>query len=92
MAHLFDFIITGDMVRNSKPSPEPYLKGLSFSGCKADECIVVEDSPAGVKAAKAAGIFTIGFKAASIRLDTSEADMEISSYDELKVYLEALRS
>ena len=90
MAHLFDFIITGDMVRNSKPSPEPYLKGLSFSGCKADECIVVEDSPAGVKAAKAAGIFTIGFKAASIRLDTSEADIEIGSYKELEGYLEGL--
>ena len=83
-------IITGDMVSRSKPAPDPYLKGIAFSGCQADECIVVEDSPAGVKAAKDAGIFTIGFKAASIRLDTSLADIEIGSYKELEGYLEGL--
>ena len=90
MVRLFDFIITGDMVSRSKPAPDPYLKGISFSGCQADECIVVEDSPAGVKAAKDAGIFAIGFKAASIRLDTSLADIEIGSYEELERYLEGL--
>ena len=90
MVRLFDFIITGDMVSRSKPAPDPYLKGISFSGCQADECIVVEDSPAGVKAAKDAGIFAIGFKAASIRLDTSLADIEIGSYEELERYLERL--
>ena len=90
MVRLFDFIITGDMVSRSKPAPDPYLKGIAFSGCQADECIVVEDSPAGVKAAKDAGIFTIGFKAASIRLDTSLADIEIGSYKELEGYLEGL--
>ena len=80
---LFDFIITGDMVTSSKPDPEPYLKGLSFSHCDKGECAVIEDSPAGIAAAKNAGIFTVGFQAASVKLDVSKADTVIDSYTEL---------
>lgn len=87
MTDCFDFIVTGDMVENSKPSPEPYLKGLSLAGCNAGDAFVVEDSPTGVSAGKAAGIFTIGFKAASVKLPTPQADIEIPSYEELYDYI-----
>ena len=52
----FDFIVTSEDVKNTKPDPEPYLKALELSGMKKEECIVVEDSERGLRAAIAAGL------------------------------------
>lgn len=52
----FQFVVTDDMVSSSKPSPEPYLLGLSKIGLRADQSLVIEDSPRGLQAARAAGI------------------------------------
>ena len=43
-----------------KPDPAPYLLGLAKLGVKAEETIAFEDSPTGIRAAVAAGIYTIG--------------------------------
>lgn len=51
--------ITALDVIHGKPSPEPYLKGLEKSGVTADEAFVIENAPLGVRAGKAAGLFTI---------------------------------
>lgn len=56
LGHFFNFFITGDDVKHTKPDPEPYLKALALSGYKKDECLVLEDSCRGVEAAKAAGL------------------------------------
>ncbi len=52
----FDFVITTEDVRHTKPDPEPYLKALAKTGCKASDCLVVEDAERGLRAANAAGI------------------------------------
>ena len=52
-------MVTGKDVRRGKPDPEPYLMGLEKAGVCAAEAIVVENAPMGVRAAVAAGIFTI---------------------------------
>lgn len=52
-------MVTGDDVRYGKPNPEPYLIALKKAGVAADEAIVVENAPLGVRAAVAAGIFTV---------------------------------
>ena len=52
-------MVTAFDVERGKPDPEPYLMGLQKGGLHADECVVVENAPLGVRAAKAAGIFTI---------------------------------
>ena len=52
-------MVTGDDVRYGKPNPEPYLMGLKKAGITADEALVVENAPLGVRAAVAAGIRTI---------------------------------
>ena len=52
----FDFVLTGEDYENSKPAPDPYLKALELRGCNKDECIIVEDSERGLRAAMAAGI------------------------------------
>src|SRR5579864_3721690 len=48
------FISSNDII-NGKPHPDPYLKGAAALGFPADECVVLEDVPAGVQAAKGAG-------------------------------------
>ncbi|MBU1168822.1 MAG: HAD family phosphatase [Proteobacteria bacterium] len=52
----FHFVITSDECTQTKPHPEPYLKGLTRAGVNPDECVVVEDSARGLMAANRAGI------------------------------------
>lgn len=54
--HYFDFVLTIEDYLKSKPHPEPYLKALELSGCRREECVVVEDSERGLLAAYEAGI------------------------------------
>lgn len=54
-----DLMVTGKDVRQGKPHPEPYLRGLAKAGVAAEEAFVVENAPMGVQAAVAAGIFTV---------------------------------
>lgn len=60
LSSLFDFIVTGDLVKNSKPSPEGYLLAAEKIGMSPLKCFVVEDSLQGVMAGKNAGAFVIG--------------------------------
>lgn len=52
-------MVTAFDVTYGKPNPEPYLMGLKKSGCQPNEVVVVENAPLGVRAAVAAGLFTI---------------------------------
>ncbi len=55
-------MITSSDITSGKPHPEPYLKGASLLGFSPQECIVLEDVPAGVRAGKAAGAKVIAFQ------------------------------
>ena len=55
----FQFVLTFEDYSATKPSPEPYLRGLERLGIGAQDCLVVEDSPRGLQAANAAGIACI---------------------------------
>jgi len=52
----FDFCLTREDYASSKPSAEPYLLALKRCGHAAKDVLVIEDSPRGLKAAKAAGL------------------------------------
>jgi HAD superfamily hydrolase (TIGR01509 family) len=52
----FDFFITSEDVKNTKPDPEPYIKALQLSGMNKEECVVVEDSERGLRSAIATGL------------------------------------
>lgn len=54
-----ELMVTAFDVKYGKPNPEPYLMGLQKAGVKANEAIVVENAPLGVRAGVAAGIFTV---------------------------------
>ena len=73
---------SGADLENSKPHPEIFIKAAESTGFNKSECIVIEDSTNGIKAANAAGIFCIGFKSPhSTRQDYSLADLVVSSFD-----------
>ncbi|NME83441.1 HAD family phosphatase [Clostridium sp. SM-530-WT-3G] len=54
-----DYVICGDQVANSKPDPEIFLKAAKGIDLSEEECIVIEDSEAGIRAAHNAGIKSI---------------------------------
>jgi HAD superfamily hydrolase (TIGR01509 family) len=56
LLQFFDFILTREDYGKSKPDPEPYLLALGNSRQVAKDCLVIEDSPRGLAAAKAAGL------------------------------------
>ena len=59
MLEQFDAVIGRDHLKNAKPDPEVYLQALHKLGVGPAEAVAVEDSPNGIAAAKAAGIFTV---------------------------------
>jgi HAD superfamily hydrolase (TIGR01509 family) len=52
----FEFVLTREDYRLSKPDPEPYLKALERSGVPTSQCLVIEDSERGLRSAKGAGL------------------------------------
>lgn len=54
-------MITSTDIVHGKPNPEPFLKGAALLGFAANQCVVFEDVPAGVRAGKAAGARVIAF-------------------------------
>jgi beta-phosphoglucomutase-like phosphatase (HAD superfamily) len=62
---LFPVIVGADDVTNCKPSPEPYLTAAARLGAAPSRCVAVEDSAAGLQAAQAAGMRTIGLTTTS---------------------------
>jgi HAD superfamily hydrolase (TIGR01509 family) len=61
LGRFFDYVFSASDVPNGKPAPDLFLHAASRMGLQAADCIVVEDSPAGVTAATAAGMTPIGF-------------------------------
>lgn len=58
-------IFSTTMVKHGKPAPDLFLYAAREMGVPASRCVVIEDSPSGVKAAKAAGMTAVGFTGGS---------------------------
>lgn len=68
-----------------KPEPDIYLYAVKQLGVFADNCIVIEDSPTGIKAAKNAGMFCIGINTGGDKEVLFEADMIVESYSQIDI-------
>ncbi len=80
----FAAVKTADDVTRTKPDPELYVATLEELKIKSDQAIVFEDSPNGVKAASAAGIFTVAVpNTLTARLPMQGADLRLNSLAEL---------
>ncbi|MBU6451871.1 MAG: HAD family hydrolase [Cyanobacteria bacterium REEB67] len=77
--------VTADDVTAGKPDPQCYLKAAQGLGIDPADCIVLEDSPAGIKAGKAAGarVIAIGFSRADH--DISAADFVVHDLTRMRV-------
>ncbi|TWR25850.1 beta-phosphoglucomutase [Mucilaginibacter pallidiroseus] len=84
---LFDAVIDGNSVNKPKPDPEVFIKGAEALNARPSQCIVFEDAMAGIEAAIAGGMKTVGIGSA----DTlALADVVVTGLD--KVTLEMLTS
>jgi sugar-phosphatase len=82
-----DHFITADDVVNGKPSPEPYLKGAALLGFDPPDCLVFEDTPAGIRAAKAAGMRVIALQTTYPAKELTAADAMVKSLAEVEARL-----
>ncbi len=80
----FTHKISGEDFVNSKPDPAIFLHAQKLSSHQKENCIVIEDSTNGIKAAHAAGIYCIGYNSFHSKLqDLSLANQVIQHFDEL---------
>lgn len=78
----FDAIVTTTEAGKSKPAPEVYLLAALKIGVSSDKCMVFEDSPNGISAAKSAGMYCIAVETESVGLDElAQADFTIQSFN-----------
>ncbi len=76
--------ISGADLKASKPHPEIFEKAVHLGGHKKGQCIVIEDSDNGIKAANDAGVFVIGYDNPKATNQTlKNADMIINNYKKL---------
>ncbi|MCT4672915.1 MAG: beta-phosphoglucomutase [Prolixibacteraceae bacterium] len=78
----FDEIVDGNSVSNAKPDPEVFTKGASLLGVEPKDCVVFEDAVAGIEAAIAGGMYSIGVGDAET---LSEANFVIKGFEEMTI-------
>ena len=78
-------LVSADDVVHGKPSPEPYLKGAALLGFAPQDCLVFEDTPAGVQSAQAGGMQAIAVTTTYAAHDLQSADAVTSSLAEVRL-------
>jgi len=81
----FEVLVSAEKVKKGKPDPETYLKVAEYLKLKPEECIVIEDAPNGIEAAKNGGIKCIAITSTHKESELQLADKIIDSFDELKL-------
>ncbi len=79
----FQCVISAEDCAHSKPAPDVYLRAADELGVRPQECIVYEDSAAGIAAGRAAGMFTAARKDSRFCQDQSGADVIVNNCMEL---------
>jgi HAD superfamily hydrolase (TIGR01509 family) len=81
---LFEVTVAGDEVPNPKPGPDIYLRAAALLETEPADCLVIEDSPTGVSAARAAGMRVVVVRRGYFDDDILiEADEIVDSLDQL---------
>lgn len=80
LADKFDAVSCGLDTQKSKPDPEVFLIAAKKLGIAPSECVVIEDSDAGIEAAKAGGMYAIAMGVAE---NNSKAEISVSSIGSL---------
>lgn len=83
MENLFDSVTTGEEVLNKKPAPDSFLTASDKLGIMPDECVVVEDTAAGIEAAKAAQTKVIAVDHDGGNKSLTGADLIVNEFSEV---------
>ena len=75
--------ITGSDVKNKKPNPELFLLAAERMGVESANCVIIEDAPNGVQAAKAAGARCIAVTNSTNAANLSQADLVCDSLEQI---------
>jgi len=81
----FQVVVDGDMVENSKPHPEIYLKTIAAIHFPPERCIVIEDSLSGIAAGRQAGCKVIGITTTHTREELDDTDLIIDHFNDLTI-------
>jgi sugar-phosphatase len=76
-------LVPAEKVANGKPHPEPYLTGAKLLGLKPADCLVIEDSPAGVASGKAAGCRVLAVLSSHTQAELTGADWFVASLEQM---------
>jgi len=88
LAGSFDVIVSRTMVEHGKPAPDIFLYAAERLGVAPERCIVLEDTPTGIAAAKAAGMYAVQMRAASTAFPPlPEADLVLDSLEDFPLSL-----
>jgi sugar-phosphatase len=78
-------LVSADDVAKGKPDPEPYLKGARLLGVNPAKCLVIEDAPAGIRAAHAGGMKVIAITSTFPASGLREADAIVQKLAQIQV-------
>ncbi len=82
----FKAIVNATMVKEGKPAPDVYLKAAELLGHTPNDCVVLEDSPTGIKAAKAAKIKVIGLSTTHAEDELIDTEFIVSDFTDRRLY------
>jgi len=82
------FLVTIDDVSRGKPAPDPYLRAAELLGQEARQCLVIEDAPAGITAARAAGAKVLAVMSTHAAADLKDADHVTGDLEDVSVVVE----
>jgi HAD superfamily hydrolase (TIGR01509 family) len=89
---IFDIVVTGDDIINSKPHPDPFLKAVELLNVRREECAIIENAILGVEAAKNAEIYCIGVPTYVEPSQLDRADLVVGDHRLLMQHLLSLES
>jgi beta-phosphoglucomutase-like phosphatase (HAD superfamily) len=84
---IFDIVVTGDDIINSKPHPDPFLKAVELLNVQREECVIIENAILGVEAAKNAEIYCIGVPTYIEPSQLDRADLVVGDHRQLMQHL-----
>ena len=83
---MFEAVVAEEDAPKGKPDPQGFLVAAEKLGVVVEECVVIEDAPGGVEAAKGAGMRCIGVTTSRPREGLAAADLVVDSLEEATVY------
>jgi beta-phosphoglucomutase family hydrolase len=86
LEEMFEAVVAEEDAPRGKPDPQGFLLAAEKLGVAAAECVVIEDAPGGVEAAKRAGMRCIGVTTSRPREALMRADLVVDSLEEAAVY------